>query len=292
MRTILLLSLLFTACTSLAPAPSLTPTVPPQTPAPTAPTVTAPDISVIEKAATTSTCASYNWQNRGIAPQAYMAGMAITFAKAICHPTRPDVQLVSSARFQPESTYDATDALSWYHSNFTNLGMSNDVAGTDVLRHVYLLMLGLGMRESSGQFCCGRDMSSNFSSADAAEAGTFQASWGAHNSAPTILTPMYNNYVASNAGCYLSVWSAGVTCSATDAVNWGTGVGKTWQGLTKECPSFGAEFAAVLIRKSGGTQGEFGPLRRKEAELRPECDLMLQTVQRLIDANPSYCSVL
>lgn len=286
MKKFLVTFLILTSCATTAPIPS----APVPQPAPKA--APAPDLTALTQAATGSACASYNWKSRGRAPKAYMAGMAISFAKSICHPERADVKLISQARFQPESTYDRTDALSWYNSNFKSAGMSNDVAGTDVLRHVYDLLLGLGMRESSGQFCCGRDMSASFSSADSAEAGTFQTSWGSHNSASSILVPMFNSYQASSQGCYLDIWSKGVSCSSTDKINWGTGTGHDWQALTKTCPSFGAEFAAVLIRKSGGTGGEFGPLRRKEAELKVECDLMFQAVQRLVDNDPNYCKVL
>jgi len=35
------------------------------------------------------------------------------------------------------------------------------------------------MRESSGQYCCGRDTSEDNTTADTAEAGLFQMSWNA-----------------------------------------------------------------------------------------------------------------
>ena len=50
---------------------------------------------------------------------------------------------------------DDKDALSWYRSNFTAKGMSNEIAGADTLRHLFVLMLGLGMRESRGHHCEG-----------------------------------------------------------------------------------------------------------------------------------------
>ena len=56
--------------------------------------------------------------------------------------------------------------------------MPNDKDGIDTLRHTYALMIGLGMRESSGAFCTGRDTSQNFNQADSAEAGLFQTSFG------------------------------------------------------------------------------------------------------------------
>ena len=49
------------------------------------------------------------------------------------------------------------DALAHYASEFAALGMRNDVSGLDTLRHLFVLMIGLGMRESSGRYCEGRD---------------------------------------------------------------------------------------------------------------------------------------
>jgi hypothetical protein len=57
--------------------------------------------------------------------------------------------------------------------------MRNDVSGIDTLRHLFVLMIGLGMRESSGRYCEGRDQSASNTSADTAEAGLFQTSWNA-----------------------------------------------------------------------------------------------------------------
>jgi hypothetical protein len=238
-----------------------------------------------------SSCASYHWENRGRAPLSYTYGTALVFAKSLCHPEREDVKVVSAARKQPESTFDRTDALSWYNSNFKALGMTNDTDSIDTLRHAYTLLIGLGMMESSGAYCCGRDMSAGFSSASSAEAGIFQASWGARVKSP-VLPAMFQNYKKSDKGCLLDVFKEGVKCGSGDAKNWGEGDGKDWQALTKSCPAFATEYAAVLLRTTGGTKGEFGPLRKKAVELRPECDDMLQKVQSFVQANPSICSQL
>jgi len=47
-----------------------------------------------------------------------------------------------------------------------------------------------------------------------------------------------------------------------------------------------------MLRVAGGSVGHYGPLRRKEAELRTECDQMLQKVQTLVEANPGVCALL
>lgn len=256
-----------------------------------APKIVSAGLEPIENIAGNSSCAKYSWNNRGKAPESYIKGMALTFAKAVCAPTRSDVALVSKARGLPESTADVYDSLSWYNSNFKKLGMTNDKSGLDTLRHMYMLLIGLGMRESSGKHCTGRDMSADFSASDTSESGLFQASWGASRKSPE-LKSLFKKYEASKTGCLLEKFSPGISCRSGDAKNWGTGEGQEWQALTKSCPAFATEYAAILVRVHGGTKGEFGPLRRKDAELRPECDSMLKQIQGHIESNPGVCAEL
>lgn len=294
MKKFILVTVFFvSACVSVGPVAAPTPALMTKS----IPEITvdngagAPVVQMIEDLAGKSSCAKYSWKDRGTAKSAYFKGIALVFAKAVCEPKRDDVVIASAARKLPESTSDITDALSWYKSNFQALGMTNDVGGTDTLRHAFTLLLGLGMRESSGEYCCGRDMSASFDSADSAESGLFQASWGAKRASP-VLPKMFDKYKTDQGGCMLDVFKDGVTCSAGNNINWGTGNGKDWQALTKTCPAFSAEYAAVLLRTLGGTKGEFGPLRKKEAEIRPECDAMLKQVQDLVLTNLNVCDSL
>jgi hypothetical protein len=134
-----------------------------------------------------SNCASVNWgSDGGRAPSAYILGMALLFARAVCQADRSDVRIVSAARGTPGTSSERTDALTWYDTKFRELGMPNVKDGVETLRHTYVLMIGLGMRETSGKYCVGRDRSANFDSADTAEAGLFQTSWGAHKSNRTL----------------------------------------------------------------------------------------------------------
>lgn len=231
---------------------------PTQTPAPS-------DLLSIKVLATNSSCAKAEFKNRGRAPVGYIKGMALMYAKAYC-----------AKKSFPLG--DAThDAVAYY-------GAAN------TLRNTYNLLIGLGMRESSGKYCCGRDMSANFSSADSAEAGLFQTSWGARR-ADSNLVALYNSYKNTTAKCYLDVFKEGVgVCSANNLKNWGEGDGAGWQKLTKDCPAFAVEYAAVVLRKGGGAKGEFGPIRRKEAEMKPECDAMLKQVEDML--TPSMCAAL
>ena len=104
------------------------------------------NIDKIEQIAAQSSCAHTHWKDRGLARPAYFKGIALVFAKSICQPNRPDVKLVSAAMSPPTSHSERIDVLTWYDGIFSGLGMSNATAGADTLRHVYTLLLGLGMR--------------------------------------------------------------------------------------------------------------------------------------------------
>jgi hypothetical protein len=221
-----------------------------------------------------------------------MRGMALVFARAVCQQAdRADVRVVSAARATPGPETNKTDALTWYEPQFAALGMSNATDGVDTLRHAYTLLIGLGMRESSGQFCVGRDRSADFITADSAEAGLFQTSFGARTRHAT-MSALYEKYKADQSLCLLDTFKRGVSCPAKDAENFGTGEGVRWQQLTKTCPAFATEYAAVLMRVHGGRRGEFGPLRNHAAQVMPVCDAMLKQVQDLVRLNPQMCSAL
>lgn len=244
-------------------------------------------LAAIDAAAVGSACYRYQWLNRGQMPRGFIKGVARTWARALCDPTRADLAVVSQA----QTTDTVHDALAWYQAQFSAVGMSNAQAGVDTLRHVYVLLLGLGMRESSGEHCVGRDMSATNTTASTAEAGAWQTSYNSHVF-HTQLDVLIARYATDNTHCHLSTFAEGVTCSAANWQNWGTGPGFEFQKREKECPVFAGEYAAVMMRVSGGSGGHYGPLRTRAAEIRPECDAMLQQVQRLVAADPSVCSAL
>lgn len=244
-------------------------------------------LTQIEDLAVASTCASRSWNDRGRMPKAFLRGVTLTFARAVCQPTRTDIAVVAQAN----TGSDDHDVLSWYDSNFQGAGMTNDAPGMDTLRHVYTMLLSLGMQESSGEHCCGRDTSATNTSADSAEAGAWQTSYDSHTLNPE-LPKLFAKYQASSAGCYLDVFRQDVTCSASNWENWGDGDGEQFQALEKDCPAFAAEYAAVMLRVAGGRKGHYGPLRTKAAELAPECDEMLAKVQALVTGDASACAAL
>ncbi|MGH6835677.1 MAG: hypothetical protein ACREC9_09040 [Methylocella sp.] len=253
----------------------------------------------LQRIAFQSKCASHSWKHgRGLAPRSYIEGVALVFARAVCHPDRSDTQIVSAPMSRKS---DANDALAVYEQKFAAAGMINDKAGVDTLRHSYTLLIGLGMMESSGKYCEGRDVSQCFAGADDAEAGLFQTSYGAHIHS-LVLDNLFKAYKSDQNQCLLNIFHDSLTCrivkshnpkcpSATSDVA-GTGDGADWQRLTKDCPAFATEYGAVVLRTNGGRHGEFNPIRKQQAELRPECDSMLQSVQSFVGHNPEICSAL
>ena len=245
-----------------------------------------------------SDCAKVKWgygpnlprsARRGLAPKAYIHGVALVFARAVCKPNRPEINAASAARGAPGTDAEKTDALTWYDMAFHEAGMTNDTDGPDTLRHAFTLLVALGIQESSGKYCSGRDRSANFSTADSAEAGTFQTSWGVSKKIPQ-LRLLFERYKADQNGCLLDVFREHVTCSDWDARTWGDGRGAEWQQLTKSCPAFAAEYALVVMRNSGGNRGEFGPIRKRRAQVLSVCDAMLVKVQTLVQTNPQLCA--
>jgi hypothetical protein len=202
--------------------------------------------------------------------------MAVVYAKVYC-------KLKASNPFAKEMAKANTgnsdkDALAHYAQKFGDLGMNNSVAGVDTLRHLFVLLIGLGMRESSGKYCEGRDRSASNTTAETAEAGLFQTSYNARSASP-LLPQLFEQYLANSSG-FVEVFKEGVTCSPQDWENYGEGKGKEFQRLSKACPAFAAEFAAIGLRN---LRKHWGPINRLEAEICPEADALLQEVQKIVE---------
>ena len=234
-------------------------------------------ISEIVQIAANSALARVSWDGgRGRAPLGYIKGMAVMFAVAQRKLAQGDPAAVEMSRAASSDSH--RDALAHYASRFAALGMRNDVSGIDTLRHLFVLMIGLGMRESSGRYCEGRDRSASNTSADSAEAGLFQMSWDAHGASCQI-PRLLDEYQANGGGGYREIFCEGVTPHRGDLDNCGSGTGLRFQQLCKDCPGFAVETAAVGLRN---LRTHWGPINRREAELRQEADDMLQQVQRLV----------
>jgi hypothetical protein len=227
--------------------------------------------------AAASDLAIYEWNNRGRAPRGYIKGMAVVFGLVYAKLRVGDPAATAMAAASINT--NSTDALSWYQARFAVAGMSNAIPGPDTLRHLFVLLIGLGMRESSGRCCAGRDTSAENTSADTAEAGLFQMSWNAHSASP-LIAQLFSSYSSSPDG-FLSIFQEGVSCGHGDYANYGDGDGAAFQQLCKSCPAFAAETAGVGLRV---LRSHWGPLNSRAAEIRPEADALLQQVQSIVDA--------
>lgn len=239
---------------------------------------TPPNIATVTNIAAQSKCAKYRFKDRSVAPIGYIKGMALMYAKAIC-------------KSSSEATLIASSGKTSSPKDFFNKYSINPSAGAESLKATYNLLIGLGMRESSGRYCEGRDLSMGFTEAISAEAGLFQTSYVAKGVSPALVN-IYNLYKNNGSKCFLEIFKEGVDqkkCTAADAKTYGTGEGATFQKLSKSCPGFTAEWASITVRK---LLNHYGPLKQKTAEMVPVCGDMLTEVQKAVATNPNLCELL
>lgn len=234
-------------------------------------------IGEICRVAMASPVAVYSWADRGQAPPGYTQGMAVAFSTVMRKWMAGDSSALEMAK---ANTHDSdVDALSWYDGIFSDLGMRNDKDGVDTLRHLFVLQMGLGMRESSGQYCEGRDMSASNVSSDTAEAGLFQMSWNASSSSDEMAKLMDAYSSCPPLRCALNIFEDGVSCSSSDWESYGSGDGYQYQEMAKHCPQFAVETAAVGLRN---IRQHWGPINRYEVEVLKEADDMFRAVEALV----------
>jgi peptidoglycan hydrolase-like protein with peptidoglycan-binding domain len=222
-----------------------------------------------------SEMADYSWPDRGVPPQGYIAGMALSFAYAVTRWRADDeaAGIMAHAEGDPD-----TDALAWYQEEFSRLGMKNNSSGLDTLRHLFVMQTGLGPRESSGKYCEGRDLSADNVEADTAEAGLFQTSWNINNSSDAI-DPMLDDFW-DNPNGFLSVFKEGISATKSNLDSYGSGDGARYQFLSRFCPLFHVMVSAVGMRK---LRQHWGPINRREVTLKKEMDDLLMSVQELVE---------
>jgi hypothetical protein len=216
-----------------------------------------------------SDCLKYHWKNRGKAFKSYMRGMGLMYAKQICG---------QGSDFIKQEKVTSTYRLSWENKNRPHEDALKlyGIKGSQL--ETYTFLIGLGMRESNGKYCKGRDKSQNFVKSDSAEAGIYQMSYVARLF-NTELEPLYRKYKKGELPCELDVFkSDAIKCTAYDAKTYGSGEGADWQKLMKRCPALSVQWASILIRSR---YTHFGPIKRKEVEVMPQCRDMLRKVEKV-----------
>lgn len=237
----------------------------------------------IVQVANSSSCASYNWKNRDRAPAGYTKGIALSFARSICR-LRANSSIDTAARLMSmaDTKKSDTDAISFYRGIFNSRKIAVDIDGENTMRALYTLGLGLGMRESSGAYCEGWDITAGaHRPSSAGEAGLFQTSYDSITTNPD-LQMLYTEYQGNPNRCMLDVFQEGVSCRAQSIL--GTGAGADFQKFNKACPAFATEYAMTLLRV---LRSHFGPIIRREAEVKTICNQMLANVQNIVDTNPT-----
>jgi hypothetical protein len=150
---------------------------------------------------------------------------------------------------------------------------------------VFVFLLGLGMRESSGVHCCGRDQSADNVASDTCEAGLFQTSWN-YRACATDAETLFDEYRHAlewpAPQCQLATFEDGVSCGSDDWENYGSGPGAEFQALSKVCPAFAVESAAVGIRN---LRQHWGPIGRMEVEIFPEAEALFVEIDEILAAS-------
>jgi peptidoglycan hydrolase-like protein with peptidoglycan-binding domain len=235
--------------------------------------------AAVMKIANESEIADYSWEDRGVGPDGWVMGLSLAFAQSYLKLKQghPAVERIARA-----NTHDDDDVCQVYRDEFDELGMSNETGGPDVLRHIYAFLIGMAIRESSGQHCCGRDQSAENYDENTVEAGMFQQSYNSFSCDAT-LDPLMDEYSEGLSPGYLEAFSTGVSCSSDDWQNFGDpdSRGYEFQVLAKNAPAFSAEACAVGLRV---LKDHWGPVLRKEVELRKDADDLLKAVQLYVDS--------
>jgi len=261
------------------------PLPPPEPPAGLPDPLSQRDQEAIRTIALSSAIAGYSWRDRGRAPEGYTAGVALAFANVY---RKLLVDHAPAREMAQARTGSEKDVFNEYHSEFTNAGLST-TGGVESLVALWALLLGLGMRESSGEHCCGRDQSvppGYYGPADTTtEAGAWQTSYDAHTCDDT-LDQTFQEYstgaLADNPQGFLSTFEDGVDCSDANWECFGPtdSPGYRHQKMSKERPAYAAEFAAITLRN---LCNHYGPINRHEAEVRQDAAHMFRKVQDYVD---------
>ena len=223
-----------------------------------------------------SAIARYSWKDRSTAPKGYTAGIALCFALAAVR--LQDVHPTALVLAQADRNDSAEDALTWYRAEFIRkLDTDNSQDGIDTLRSLFVMLLGLGMRESSGRYCEGRDMSADNCTAETAEAGMHQTSYNIRSFSEQI--PLLLKAYWANPNGFLPTFRNGASPKGDELANFGSGDGAKHQFLSKYAPAYHAYVTGIGMRF--GRQ-HWGPINRSEVEIRPEANDMLLGVQRYL----------
>jgi uncharacterized protein (TIGR02594 family) len=217
------------------------------------------------------------WEQRGRSPSGYIAGLGQCFALALTWFAAGDPAVIEMTA--PAGDADE-DALAWLAPELARIGLVA-TGGVETLRALFTVLIGLGMRESSGKYYEGIDVSAGTSSrtADTCEAGLFQMSWNMKTASPNM--PVLLESFVTDPNGFLPIFSEGLTPTAGGLSNYGSGQGVMFQFMAKRSPACAVMTAALGLRKR---RKHWGPVNRRELELVAEAADYLLAVQELMAA--------
>ena len=220
------------------------------------------DVRILEITASSS-CAAHDFKKRGRPPKGLIAGTALLYSKRYCELKRHANAIV--AQISGVAPNKSRDALELY----------NKAAGTPTerLRALFALGIGEAMRESSGNFTEGFDKTVSDPTAETAEAGLFQVSHDSINDSP-LLQQVIDEYTRAPQACLVDTFQRGIKDRKTAVI--GDGPGAEFQTRMKSCPALAMDYGLIMLRVN---RAHFGPIKRKEAELLPECEILLHEIE-------------
>jgi len=240
--------------------------------------LTAAEYETIIAVARASAVASYSWPDRGRAPIGYIVGMALSYAVACKRLASGDEVIAEMA--QADRRDDDEDVLSWFSDELEDMEWDVSEDGVDTLRALFAIMIGLGMRESSGRYCEGRDMSASNTSADTAEASLFQTSWNIRSCCEEI-GPLLEEFWENPNG-FVDGFREGVSPTGSELQNFGAGSnGARYQFLSKYAPQFHVYVTAIGLRF---LRQHWGPINRYEVDLHEDAYDLLEQVEAALSS--------
>lgn len=233
-------------------------------------------VEAVANVAAKSALARQVWANRTQAGIGYVKGMAVVFADLYCRLHAGDEFVAEMAKAKSRNV--GRDAIAWYDDEFEALKMDNSEPGADVLRHLFVVLYGLGIKISGGKYCKGHEHSVGPRTADAAGAGLFQATHALCSAHP-LLPKLFKKYTRDPEG-FLDLFREGVVCAPYDWENQGSSAAMEFQRLTKACPLFAVEFAAIALRHR---KDHWQAVKLRNVQLLGSCEKMLRQVQDAVD---------
>lgn len=217
----------------------------------------------------------------------YLAITLKSFARSVCRSSN-DPSKVAMLESAPNSKASFVQLASLQSTESLRIPSreSSDLINT------YALLLGLGLRESDGNFKEGADRTARHSSSSTIEAGAFQTSYNIRSCLGRVVRGK-PKHPGANRGL-VSLEQAYANASAADCMNMSGGnvrvpdasrSSSNFQVALKACPALAVEHAAITMQ----CRNHYGPLKRGEAKIMRKCVPLMRSIAVQAASDPSLC---